>query len=60
MELIDVLQEHLESYVRLAFVHRGKSEADDDRAAIYQDKADALFDVLDDWKRRNKAERKEE
>ncbi len=52
-ELIDVLKEHFASYLRLAASHRGRSEEDDEMAMMYQDKADALYDAMEEWKRRN-------
>lgn len=59
-ELYKIAEEHLASYLRLATSHEGKSLEDDEEALMWHDKADAIADLMDDWKRREKAEREEE
>lgn len=50
--LYEVAEEHLASYFRLANAHEGRSEDDDDMAFIYRNRADAIMDMLEDWKKR--------
>lgn len=51
-DLMKIAEEHLASYLRLATSHEGKSLEDDEEALMWHDKADAIADLMDDWKRR--------
>lgn len=55
-DAMKIAEEHLASYLRLATSHEGKSLEDDEEALMWHDKADAIADLMDDWKRREKAE----
>lgn len=55
-ELYDIAKEHLASYLRLAASHEGRSEEDDEMAATWRDKAEAIDDLLQDYEKRKEAE----
>lgn len=50
-DLMKIAEEHLASYLRLATSHEGKSLEDDEDALMWHDKADAIADLMDDFKK---------
>lgn len=50
-DLMKIAEEHLASYLRLATSHEGKSLEDDEEALMWHDKADAIADLMDDFKK---------
>lgn len=50
-DAIKIAEEHLASYLRLATSHEGKSLEDDEEALMWHDKADAIADLMDDFKK---------
>lgn len=50
-ELYKIAEEHLASYLRLATSHEGKSLEDDEEALMWHDKADAIADLMDDFRK---------
>ena len=50
-DAMKIAEEHLASYLRLATSHEGKSLEDDEEALMWHDKADAIADLMDDFKK---------